>query len=120
MNKIAHPNRAITLWLFGTCLLIWLMIMLGGATRLTHSGLSIVEWKPIVGIIPPLTQEAWLQEFAKYQQFPEYQLVNQGMTLSEFKFIFFMEYAHRLLGRLMGLFFFLPPSSGFGLRDNYH
>ncbi|MBX3487580.1 MAG: COX15/CtaA family protein [Candidatus Paracaedibacteraceae bacterium] len=108
MNKIAHPNRAITLWLFGTCLLIWLMIMLGGATRLTHSGLSIVEWKPIVGIIPPLTQEAWLQEFAKYQQFPEYQLVNQGMTLSEFKFIFFMEYAHRLLGRLMGLFFFLP------------
>ena len=108
MNKIAHPNRAITFWLFGTCFLIWMMIMLGGATRLTHSGLSIVEWKPIVGIIPPLTESAWMEEFAKYKQFPEYQLINQDMTLSGFKFIFFMEYAHRLLGRLMGLFFFIP------------
>lgn len=108
MNKITAPNRAIAIWLFGTCFLIWLMIMLGGATRLTHSGLSIVEWKPLVGAIPPLSESAWLEEFAKYQQFPEYQLVNHGMTLSEFKFIFFMEYAHRLLGRLIGLFFFIP------------
>jgi cytochrome c oxidase assembly protein subunit 15 len=84
------------------------MIMLGGATRLTHSGLSIVEWKPITGIIPPLTESAWLEEFAKYQQSPEYQLVNFGMSLSEFKFIFFMEYAHRLLGRFMGLWFAIP------------
>jgi cytochrome c oxidase assembly protein subunit 15 len=91
-----------------TCFLIWLMIMLGGATRLTHAGLSIVEWKPITGIIPPLTENQWLVEFAKYQQFPEYQLINQGMSLTEFKFIFWMEYAHRLLGRLIGLIFFLP------------
>ena len=104
-----HSTRSsIVLWLLGTCFLIWLMIMLGGATRLTHSGLSIVEWKPIVGIIPPFTEMAWLVEFDKYKQFPEYQLVNFGMTLSEFKFIFFMEYAHRLLGRLIGLFFGLP------------
>lgn len=104
-----HSSRpTVVLWLLGTCFLIWLMIMLGGATRLTHSGLSIVEWKPIVGIIPPFTEMAWLEEFEKYKQFPEYQLVNFGMTLSEFKFIFFMEYAHRLLGRLIGLFFGLP------------
>lgn len=96
------------IWLFGTCLLVWLMIMLGGATRLTHSGLSIVEWKPVTGILPPLSLAEWTQEFAKYQQFPEYKLVNSTMTLPEFKFIFFMEYAHRLLGRLIGLFFFLP------------
>ncbi len=103
-----HPKTSLFIWLMGTCFLIWLMIMLGGATRLTRSGLSIVEWKPLVGIIPPLTEMAWLAEFDKYKQFPEYQLVNFGMTLSEFKFIFFMEYAHRLLGRLIGLFFGLP------------
>lgn len=96
------------IWLFGTCFLIWLMIMLGGATRLTHSGLSIVEWKPVTGILPPLSEPEWHQEFTKYQQFPEYKLVNSQMTLSEFKFIFFMEYAHRLLGRFIGLFFFIP------------
>lgn len=101
-------DRGIIAWLFGTCLLIWFMIMLGGATRLTHAGLSIVEWKPIVGTIPPLTELSWLTEFEKYKQFPEYQLINQGMTLSEFKFIYFMEYSHRLLGRLIGLFFFIP------------
>lgn len=108
MTGQTKSNPAIVFWLFGSCFLIWLMIMLGGATRLTHSGLSIVEWKPIVGILPPLTQAAWLEEFAKYQQFPEYQLINQGMSLAEFKFIYFMEYAHRLLGRLIGLFFFIP------------
>lgn len=107
---MAHKNqyRFILFWLFGTCFLIWGMIMLGGATRLTHSGLSIVEWKPISGIIPPLTEQAWVAEFAKYQTFPEYQQVNYGMNLSEFKFIFWMEFAHRLLGRFMGLFFLLP------------
>lgn len=103
-----RDKRAQLIWLFSTCFLIWLMIMLGGATRLTHSGLSIVEWKPVTGILPPLTQAAWMEEFAKYQQFPEYNLVNSDMTLSGFKFIFFMEYAHRLLGRLIGLFFFAP------------
>lgn len=105
------------IWLFGTCFLIWLMIMLGGATRLTHSGLSIVEWKPVTGILPPLSDSAWQDEFVKYQQFPEYKLVNSDMTLSEFKFIFFMEYAHRLLGRLIGLFFFVPLVYFWGRRQ---
>jgi cytochrome c oxidase assembly protein subunit 15 len=108
MRPTASPNTALVFWLLSTCFLIWLMIMLGGATRLTHSGLSIVEWKPVTGIIPPLTQEAWAQAFDAYKQFPEYQLVNQGMTLSAFQFIYGMEYAHRLLGRLMGLWFAVP------------
>lgn len=101
-------NRPIIIWLLSTCFLIWLMIILGGATRLTHSGLSIVEWKPLTGIIPPLNQTQWVEEFKKYQQFPEYNLVNKGMSLSSFQFIYFMEYAHRLLGRLMGLWFLIP------------
>jgi len=84
------------------------MIMVGGATRLTHSGLSIVEWKPISGIIPPLNQSQWVEEFAKYQQFPEYKLVNATMTLPEFQSIYWMEYSHRLLGRLLGLWFGIP------------
>lgn len=101
-------NRPIILWLFSTCFLIWLMIMLGGATRLTHAGLSIVEWKPLTGIIPPLNQAQWLEAFEDYKRFPEYKLVNQGMSLADFKFIYFMEYFHRLLGRMMGLWFIIP------------
>jgi len=101
-------SRPLILWLLSTCFLIWLMIMVGGATRLTHAGLSIVEWKPITGIIPPLDQAQWLVEFEKYKQFPEYKLINQGMSLSSFQFIYFMEYGHRLLGRLMGLWFMIP------------
>lgn len=100
--------KRVAIWLFSSCFLIWLMIMLGGATRLTHAGLSIVEWKPITGILPPLTETAWNLEFEKYQQFPEYKTINYGMSLTDFKFIYFMEYAHRLLGRLIGLFFFFP------------
>jgi heme a synthase len=106
--RVLTSNRPIIFWLFSTCFLIWLMIMLGGATRLTHSGLSIVEWKPITGIIPPLNHLQWITEFEKYKQFPEYKLINQGMDLSSFQFIYLMEYAHRLLGRLMGLWFLLP------------
>lgn len=108
MQKSAPDSRNIVIWLLSTCFLIWLMIMLGGATRLTHAGLSIVEWKPIVGAIPPLSETAWLVEFDKYKLFPEYKLINFDMTLAEFKFIYYMEYAHRLLGRLIGLFFFIP------------
>jgi cytochrome c oxidase assembly protein subunit 15 len=93
------------------------MIMLGGATRLTHSGLSIVEWKPITGIIPPLSHGQWLVEFDKYKQFPEYNLVNQGMSLSSFQFIYLMEYTHRLLGRLIGLWFLIPLAI-FWIRGN--
>ena len=95
-------------WYVATFILIWMMVMLGGATRLTHSGLSIVEWKPIVGIIPPLSEQDWLIEFQKYQQSPEYIKINNGMLLSDFKFIFWMEFLHRLLGRLIGLVFFIP------------
>ena len=101
-------NRSLILWLLSTCFLIWVMIMLGGVTRLTHAGLSIVEWKPITGIIPPLSQAQWLEAFQSYKQFPEYKLVNQGMGLADFQFIYLMEYFHRLFGRLMGLWFMVP------------
>lgn len=101
-------NRSLILWLLSTCFLIWVMIMLGGATRLTHAGLSIVEWKPITGIIPPLSQTQWMEAFESYKQFPEYRLVNQGMELADFQFIYLMEYFHRLFGRIMGLWFMVP------------
>ena len=84
------------------------MVIIGGVTRLTRSGLSMVEWHPISGIMPPLTDIAWETEFEKYQQYPEYQKLNQGMTLPQFKFIFFWEYVHRLIGRLLGVFFIIP------------
>lgn len=95
-------------WLISLMVLLVAMIMLGGATRLTHSGLSIVDWKPISGILPPLSDLAWQEEFGNYQNYPEYQKVNRGMSLSEFKFIFYMEYAHRMLGRLIGLWVLIP------------
>jgi cytochrome c oxidase assembly protein subunit 15 len=84
------------------------MIIVGGATRLTHSGLSIVEWEPIVGTIPPLNDTDWNQVFDEYKGSPEYQLINFGMSLDEFKVIFWWEYFHRLLGRLIGFVFFVP------------
>jgi len=88
--------------------LIFAMVMLGGATRLTHSGLSIVDWNPIMGVVPPLSLEEWESTFEKYKQFPEYQKVNKGMSLDEFKSIFWYEYGHRLLGRSIGMVFLLP------------
>ena len=84
------------------------MLIIGGVTRLTRSGLSMVEWKLIGGTIPPLNETVWQETFTKYQQFPEYQKINKGMTLSEFKTIFFWEYLHRLLGRIIGLVFIIP------------
>ncbi|MXN67302.1 heme A synthase [Stappia sp. GBMRC 2046] len=102
-------NRtAIRLWLYGVCLLILAMVVVGGATRLTESGLSITEWKPIHGVIPPIGEAEWQEEFAKYRQIPEYQQINKGMSLDEFKFIFWWEWAHRLLGRFIGVAFFVP------------
>ncbi len=95
-------------WLYGIALLIVLMVVVGGATRLTNSGLSITEWQPIHGVIPPLSQAEWQEEFAKYQQIPEYQLLNKGMSLEAFKAIFWWEWAHRLLGRLIGVAFLVP------------
>ena len=108
---IAHPsshNKPIALWLLACCVLIFAMVVLGGVTRLTRSGLSIVEWDPIMGAIPPLTQAQWEDAFGKYKRTPEYQKVNYGMSLAEFKGIFYVEWAHRLLGRLIGVVFFLP------------
>ncbi|MGQ0577990.1 MAG: COX15/CtaA family protein [Betaproteobacteria bacterium] len=101
-------RRQIAGWLAGCCLLILLMVVVGGVTRLTHSGLSMVEWKPLVGAIPPLSQADWEEVFLKYQATPEYLRVNKGMALDEFKGIFWWEYFHRLIGRAIGVAFFLP------------
>ena len=95
-------------WLFACCGLIFLMVVVGGVTRLTLSGLSITEWRPVIGVMPPLSVTDWAAEFAKYQQIPEYRLVHYGMTLDEFKSIYWWEYAHRLLGRLIGVAFAGP------------
>ena len=99
---------AVALWLFGCCALIFVMVVVGGITRLTLSGLSITEWKPIVGILPPLSAADWAAEFVKYQQIPEYRLVHYAMSLDEFKTIYFWEYLHRLLGRLVGIAYGVP------------
>lgn len=99
---------AVRTWIYTLAALVVLMVAVGGATRLTGSGLSITEWRPVTGAIPPLTEQAWLVEFEKYRQISQYELVNKGMTLSEFKFIYGWEWGHRQLGRLLGLVFFLP------------
>jgi len=104
----ARYDRQVARWLIFCAAVIFAMILLGGVTRLTHSGLSMVEWKPLFGAIPPLNEQDWLTIFAKYKQFPEYQKINRGMSLGEFKVIFMFEYLHRLLGRLIGVIFALP------------
>lgn len=103
----ARP-RAVARWLLAVAGLIVAMVVVGGITRLTESGLSITQWKPISGIIPPLGDAAWQAEFACYKRIPEYAAFNQGMTLAGFKAIFFWEYLHRLLGRVIGLAFAAP------------
>lgn len=103
------PDRQpVALWLLACAALVFAMVVVGGVTRLTRSGLSIVEWEPIVGAIPPLTQEQWDGAFERYKQTPEYQKVNAGMDLDGFKTIFYVEWFHRLLGRLIGFVFLLP------------
>src|SRR3954465_10386147 len=97
--------RAVAWWLFACCALVLAMVVVGGATRLTHSGLSITEWQPIVGTLPPLSMQDWQEAFDKYKATPQYQQVNSGMGLSEFKGIFWWEYFHRLLGRTIGTVF---------------
>jgi len=101
-------DRQVAWWLIICAVVVFGMILLGAVTRLTHSGLSIVEWKPLLGAIPPLTEANWLATFERYKQFPEYQKINLGMSLAEFKTIFLYEYLHRLLGRLIGVMFALP------------
>lgn len=103
-----RARRQIALWLFAVAGLIFVMVIVGGLTRLTESGLSITEWKPVMGALPPMSDAAWADAFAKYQQIPQYELVNKGMTLGDFKSIFWWEWSHRLLGRLIGFAFLLP------------
>lgn len=107
-NQLQPANKPVAVWLFFMCALVALMVLVGGATRLTDSGLSITEWRPVTGAIPPMSEAAWLAEFEKYRQIPEYQLVNAGMSLGEFKTIYWWEWGHRFLGRLIGLAFFVP------------
>ncbi|MGF7147215.1 cytochrome c oxidase assembly protein subunit 15 [Sphingomonas zeicaulis] len=107
--RAAQPRPlALSRWLLLVALLVFAMVVVGGITRLTESGLSIVEWKPVTGAVPPLTDAQWEAAFRAYQATPEYQQINRGMSLADFKFIFFWEYIHRLLGRLIGLAFALP------------
>lgn len=101
-------QRQIALWLFVCAAMVFATLVVGGVTRLTHSGLSIVEWQPIVGTLPPVGQTEWEATFDKYKQTPEYQKVNHSMSLDEFKGIFWWEYFHRLLGRTIGLVFLVP------------
>jgi cytochrome c oxidase assembly protein subunit 15 len=107
----AHPPpqiRAVRWWLVSIAVLIALMVLVGGATRLTESGLSIVEWKPVAGVLPPLDQAQWTQAFEAYKRIPQYREINAGMNLAEFKTIFWWEFSHRLLGRVIGIAYLLP------------
>ncbi|WP_254605150.1 COX15/CtaA family protein [Sphingomonas bacterium] len=120
----ARP-RALSIWLWLVAALVVAMVVIGGITRLTESGLSITEWRPVSGTLPPLTDAAWQAEFANYRRIPQYEAFNHGMTLAGFKAIFFWEYLHRLLGRVIGLAVALPllwfaarrqVPAGYGLR----
>src|SRR6476659_10322773 len=104
----AHHARTLRVWLGLVALLIVAMILVGGATRLTDSGLSITEWKPVTGVIPPLTESAWQEAFDAYQKIPEYLELKRGMSLAEFKIIYWWEWGHRFLGRMIGLAFLIP------------
>ena len=97
-----------TTWLLGLIILVCAIIIVGGLTRLTDSGLSITKWEIFTGILPPLNQEQWEKYFLEYKSIPQYILLNSSMSLQEFKFIFFWEYFHRILGRVIGIFFLIP------------
>lgn len=107
-QQTSKSLQQVVRWLWFMCFLVILMVVIGGITRLTGSGLSIVEWKPLMGAIPPLNHSDWLEVFGKYQNSPQGQMVNQGMSLAEFQWIFFWEYFHRLIGRSLGVFFLIP------------
>src|ERR1700690_35138 len=112
MAVVSAPQASdispVRVWLISVAVLIALMALVGGATRLTESGLSIVEWKPVTGALPPLDQQQWTQAFEAYKTIPQYREMNAGMTLGEFKTIFWWEWSHRLLGRVIGIVFLLP------------
>src|ERR1700730_7459562 len=102
------PPRVVRWWLITAGVLIAMMVLVGRATRLTESGLSIVEWKPVTGTLPPLSQQQWTQAFDAYKTIPQYRELNSGMTLREFKTIFWWEWSHRLLGRVICALYLLP------------
>jgi cytochrome c oxidase assembly protein subunit 15 len=104
----ADINRRIARWLLACCALVFVMVVLGGVTRLTGSGLSMVDWRPVTGMLPPLSDEAWQRTFEMYQQTPEFEKKNAHMDVNDFKGIFWLEYLHRLLGRIIGIAFLLP------------
>jgi heme a synthase len=106
-EELEHA-RAIRLWLFAVAALVFAMVLVGGATRLTESGLSITEWQPLTGTLPPLNEAQWQSEFEKYQAIPQYRQLNAGMSLADFKTIYRWEWAHRLIGRIIGVVFFVP------------
>ena len=108
MARSPEQSRRVAAWLFAVAALVFAMVVVGGSTRLTGSGLSITEWKPVTGTIPPLTDKAWADEFQKYQRIPQYQQINRGMSLSGFQAIYWWEWAHRTLARLVALAFVIP------------
>jgi cytochrome c oxidase assembly protein subunit 15 len=101
-------SQTVATWLFAVAVLVLAIVVVGGATRLTGSGLSITEWRPVTGALPPLSEQGWAAEFEKYRRIPQYQYVNQGMTLAAFKGIYWWEWTHRMLGRLVGVAFAVP------------
>ena len=103
-----RDNKKVIYWLFTGCVLIFIMVVVGGITRLTHSGLSIPDYKLISGTIPPINAEQWNEAFELYKQYPEYKKLNSDISLQEFKGIFFWEWLHRVIGRLIGLVFIIP------------
>ena len=107
-NAPVRSDRAVGLWLFVIAAMIGLMVVVGGLTRLTGSGLSITEWQPVTGVVPPFSEADWQAEFAKYRGTPQYELLNRGIGLSGFKAIYWWEWTHRLLGRLLGVVFLVP------------
>ena len=104
----SSDKKLIRRWYWSGAVLVFLMVIIGGITRLTGSGLSMTEWEPIMGAIPPMSDAEWIDAFEQYKQYPEYQQVNRGMSLGDFKYIFFWEYFHRLIGRVLGLVFLIP------------
>ena len=108
MQNIRRENVSIILWLFSGCFLIFTMVIVGGITRLTGSGLSMVDWNLFMGVVPPLNYQEWREAFKQYNQYPEYQERNFMFSLADFKKIFFWEYIHRVLGRFIGLVFIIP------------
>jgi heme a synthase len=103
-----HQTRAIRLWLYVVAAMVLAMVLVGGATRLTESGLSITQWQPVMGVVPPLNETQWQAEFQKYQAIPQYRELNRGMSLDAFKTIYWWEWSHRLIGRAIGMVFLLP------------